>query len=356
VTDEQPLPADLPPGAADRQIVAIRDVIVCATGEEDHSIPLEEFYAHPPVGTDPEERFNGAVAEVDLGDGIKLGRVSDDDAERIMDACGPAGQNFSPVRQFGQRYAFYVDHSVEEATENLYGFDADRLGVALALSRLIRDNGFSYQYAARVIEHAATELTITPLAATEGHVVYRLHGGREWLDGEEAEALASLLAAYRSSELPPRVREALWRSEYASHMARGDIMLSTIVSGLEALLKVGRGRPENQFKQRATALAGDLGTEGVDEALCERAYAGRSDWVHASFEGAPTSEEERQRWVEDAAKMRDLLRGACRKAIEDADFSAVFRNGQTIKNRWPAPAPARRKRAVGERLRILLRG
>lgn len=238
-----PRPLDRPPGIADRQIVAIRDVIVCATGEDDHSIPIEEFYAHPPVGTEPAERFDGAVTAVDLGDGIKLGRASDDDAERIMDACAPAGQNFSPVRQFGQRYAFYIDHSVEEATENLYGFD-ERLGVALALSRLTRDNGFSYQYAARVIEHAATEPTITPLGATEGHVVYRLPGGdREWLDAPETRELASLLEAYRSIELPPRVREALWRSEYASHMARGDIMLATIVSGLEALLKVGRGRP-----------------------------------------------------------------------------------------------------------------
>jgi hypothetical protein len=188
-------------------------------------------------------------------------------------------------------------------------------------------------------------------------VVYRLPGGdREWLDAREAEELASLLAAYRSIELPPRVREALWRSEYASHMARGDIMLATIVSGLEALLKVGRGRPENQFKRRATALARDLGLEGVDEALCERAYDGRSDWVHASLDGDPGSEEKQQRWIDDAAKMRDLLRAACRKAIEDADFRAVFRNGQAIKRRWPAPVPERRKRTLRERLRILIRG
>lgn len=354
--DEQPPPSDLLPSAADWQIVAIRDVIVCATGEDDHSIPLEEFYAYPPVGTEPAERFNGAVLEVNLGDGIKLGRVSDNDAERIMDACAPAGQNFSPVRQFGQRYAFYINHLVEKATENLYDFDIDRLGVALALSRLIRDNGFSHQYAARVIEHAGTEPTIRPLAATEGHVVYRLHGGREWLDGAEAEELASLLEAYRSIELPSRVREALWRSEYASHMARGDIMLATIVSGLEALLKVGRSRPENQFKRRAAALACDLSVEGVDEALCERAYKGRSDWVHANLEGGPGSEKERRRWIDDAAKMRDLLRVACRKAVEDNDFRAIFRNGQAINRRWPAPAPKQRKRTLRQRFRILLRG
>jgi hypothetical protein len=323
-------------GLSDRQVVAIRDVIICASDPDDGAIPLEEFRAHPPVGTPPADRFDSAVLEVDLGDGIKLGRVSDDEAERVMNACTPAGQNFAPVRQFGQRYAFYREYSLEEIGEDLYGFDdGGKLGAAIALSRLVRDHGFSYQYAARVIEHAASEPTIRPLAATQGHVAYRLQSGREWLDGPEADGLAALLQAYDPAELPPRISEALWRSEYATRMSRGDIMLFTMVSGLEALLKVGHSQLSRQFKKRASALARDLRVEGVDKDLCERAYDGRSEWVHAVRGSVDIADEKAQLWVEEASKIRDLLRAACRKAIEDPEFRQVFTDDTAIEARWP---------------------
>lgn len=344
------------PSLGDRQIVAIRDVIVCAS-EHDNTVTREEFRGHPPVGMTPRPLYENSVPEVHLGGNIKLTQVPRAEAEQIMDACTPAGHNFEPIRQFGQRYAFVREYSVEEVVDDLFGFDdGGELGETLALSRLIRDNGFSYQYAARVIEHADGTPTIRYLDATEGHAVYRLHPGREWLDAPEAEEFALLLEAYRSAELPPRVREALWRSEYATHMRRGDIMLATIVSGLEALLKVGRGNLTRQFRKRVSALARELKIEGIDEALCDRVYDARSDWVHAGLDGGPSSEEEEQRWIKDTASMRDLLRAACRKAIEDSGFRSVFVDGAAIKRRWPVPAPERRRRTIAQRIRILLRG
>jgi hypothetical protein len=83
--------------------------------------------------------------------------------------------------------------------------------------------------------------------------------------------------------------------------------------------------------------------DGVDEALCGRMYAGRSDWVHGSHvalfgrEGeSDQSDEESERVIAEIAKMQEVLRAAIRKAIEDPDLGAVFTNNAAIAARWPA--------------------
>lgn len=77
-------------------------------------------------------------------------------------------------------------------------------------------------------------------------------------------------------------------------------MLPTLVGGLESLLKTQRHDLTVHFKRRATALAEELGIEGIDEEFCGRIYDGRSDWVHGSavalFGGGgdePTDEDSR---------------------------------------------------------------
>lgn len=331
-----------PPESGDRQIERVRDVIVCAA-ELDDTVGDTEWRQHPPVGA-PLHRFESAVAAVDLGEGITLKCLPHEEADAIMDACEPRGRNYDPTRLFSQRYSFVRVRSLDEVQANLFSFDEDgKLRSALALSRLIRDNGFSLQYAARAMRRADAESVICPFSASDGSAVYRLLPGREWLDGAEAEELAALLAACRSAELPPRVAEANWRSEYATYMHWAHIMLFTIVSGLESLLKVGRGYLTAQFKERATALAHELGVEGIHEGLCARMYGGRSDWAHGSHvalfgrAGAePITDEEERNLREEIEKMRDLLRAACRRAIEDPDFRAVFTDDTAIEARWPA--------------------
>ena len=108
-----------------------------------------------------------------------------------------------------------------------------------------------------------------------------------------------------------------------------------------------------QFKKRAPALAAESGSTRLDEDLAERLYDGRSDWVHGShvqlFAGpsagtdnpaeeeseGPQGSDERSALAE-VALLQDVLRGAVRRAIEDAGFRQIFVTDETIAERWPA--------------------
>jgi hypothetical protein len=117
-------------------------------------------------------------------------------------------------------------------------------------------------------------------------------------------------------------------------------MIPVIVSGLEALLKVGRRDLTAQFVTRAPALAADLGITGVDAALRAEMYDGRSDWSHGSnvalFESSgcdPTIEADEIRAK--IARLQDVLRAGIRRAIEVPEFGASFDSDEEIVTRWP---------------------
>ncbi|MFN8160589.1 MAG: hypothetical protein U0R52_06030 [Solirubrobacterales bacterium] len=58
------------------------------------------------------------------------------------------------MRQFGQRYSFVKEVLLEELEERHFAWDTDgTLDDALTLSRLVRDNGFSTQYAVRLLDY-----------------------------------------------------------------------------------------------------------------------------------------------------------------------------------------------------------
>ena len=44
-----------------------------------------------------------------------------------------------------------------------------------------------------------------------------------------------------------------------------------------------------------------------------------------------------RRILDEIAKMRDLLRAAIRRAIEDPEFRAIFTDDDALEKRWPAP-------------------
>lgn len=70
------------------------DVLIATTSHEAGT--LEEYRAHPPAGQPP----------VELGRGITIEQLPQDEADAYMDACEPRGMDPPAVRQFGQRYAF----------------------------------------------------------------------------------------------------------------------------------------------------------------------------------------------------------------------------------------------------------
>ena len=76
------------------------------------------------------------------------------------------GYNHDPTPQLGCRYAFVwaVDHQTYEADP--FGWDGDDLlWTAVVLSRLVRDNGYSLEYAARIIMCRDEVAEVIPVGA-----------------------------------------------------------------------------------------------------------------------------------------------------------------------------------------------
>ena len=343
-------------------IVRVRDLIVCV-GDPSIDVPMEEVYAHPPIGWQrrpgmTQERAPGEFVDtLDLGGDMVIEPLDRDTAELVMNACTPRGHYFLPVRQFGQRYSFVKEVALDELARHRFGWDTDgALSDALTLSRLVRDNGYSTQYAARLLDYEDGQRCIV-YVHRDDNSIYRLRRDREWLDAPEGRELAALLAAYQRcrEQLPPRVRRAMWRMAYAPRLRWADMVVPILISGMEALLKTGRHRLTEQFKTRASALATEVGVDGFDQDLAARLYDGRSDWVHGSHVQlfadssssveipgeekpeedplGPTGGNERSALAE-VALLQDVLRCAVRRAVEDAAFRQTFVVDETIAERW----------------------
>lgn len=292
---------------------------------------------------------------VDLGRDLRIDHLDYDEAELVMNACTPRGHFFAPIRQFSQSMAFVRDISLDSWRERPYHWDRD--GVirdALMLSRLVRDNSQSTQFAARIANFADGEQTVVYTIASETKHAYRLRRDRDWLDRDEGIQLRELLRAYWNlgDSLPERVRRAMWRTEYASWLRWADLALPILVGGLESLLKTDRHPSTGQFTARVLALAAELGFEGITREFCERMYEARSEWVHsahvrlfstgleaeqAAQQGAsegPATDAQAQA-VTDIARVQDVLRRAVRMCIEDKTFRDVFANNGRIRTRWP---------------------
>jgi hypothetical protein len=219
---------------------------------------------------------------------------------------------------------------------------------------MIRDNGYSTEYAARITDYEGGEQMVMYTLAAESKIAYRLRRDREWLDADEGIELGNLLATYWSAgELPARVSRAMWRAEYASWLRWGDLVVSSLAGGLEALVKTEQYKSTHQFVGRVPELAAEVGVDGVDRTLCERMYDARSAWVHGAhvrlFPTGQAADEEARReddstgpqtagqWkaLSEIARLQDVLRAAVRRCIEDAEFREIFADDDSIRSRWP---------------------
>ncbi len=337
-------------------VCRVRDVLMWTT--TDAEVSGEDLHAHLPIAfplADLDPSFSGAQP-VELGRGLRIDRLSDDDAELVMNACTPRGHFFAPIRQFGQRYSFIRDVALDEWRARPFRWDeTGEIGDALLLSRLVRDHSQSTMFAARIADFADGEQTVVYTLPSEGKSVFRLHSDRDWLDPDEGAELRELLRAYWAigeSALPARVQRAIFRVEYASWIRWSDLALPVLVSGLEALLKTDRGQATHQFKARVSALATDLGLDGMTAEFCERMCDARSQSVHgehvrlftsgpaqqqAAEEGAhegPLTDAQRSA-IRDIARVQDVLRRTVRRCIEEDDFRGTFESEDSIRNRWP---------------------
>jgi hypothetical protein len=341
-----------PPTSA--AVTRVRDVVVCVTNGT--TAAAEEFKAHPPIaGSAAARAYLGAGGVVELGGSIRIDRLEQDEATMVINACTPRGHYFFPVYQFGQRYSFIREIDLEERERDHYNWDPNRvLWNALVLSRLVRDNGYSTQFAARIADYEDGQQSMAYTLESESKHVYRLREDRDWLDAPEGEELGALLAAYWDIEdqLAGRVRRAMWRAEYASWLAWADLVVPVVVSGLESLLNTDPESVTAQFTHRVPALAEAVGVDGVSRGLCKRMYEARSAWIHGSHvrlfasgaervqqqqsgvQTGPASSKERDVLTQ-IAVLQGLLRAAVRRCLEDPAFHGIFEESERIRERWP---------------------
>ncbi|MGH3041083.1 MAG: hypothetical protein ACRDNG_04985 [Gaiellaceae bacterium] len=313
----------------------VRDILIVPTNPDPAAAEDPVWEAHSPVAWE-----GGAF---DLGGGITIQTIDNDEAEALMDASGPAGEHYRATRQWGQFYSFVREIGAAEYEETEDGFDAgNHLGETVALSRLVRDNFYCTEFAARVIEAPDRPRRIVPILSFENRLAYRLRNERFWLTEAEAGELAQLAATYwaEADELPGRVRRAFWHTERSSHSPYLEEATVRIVIGLEALLKTERHHATSQFTTRAPALAAELGLD-VGATDWDEVYAARSDAAHGAEVmlfaspgrapgGAPDPDA-----VASITVAQDVLRAAVRRAIEDDVFRANFDDVDAVRSAWP---------------------
>jgi len=125
---------------------------------QEWEVPDEEFDTRPPaVGP-----LDDDVRRRDLGGGVVLEFIGKEEAERIMDACEPRGENLENARQYRQCYTFVRANAPEPAVH----WDADgALRACIALSRLVRANAADTRYAARIEEAPGASRVIAPVGS-----------------------------------------------------------------------------------------------------------------------------------------------------------------------------------------------
>lgn len=290
---------------------------------------------HPSSGATPA----GSARAVELPYGIRIEQIPGDLAERLMDACEPKGENWVSTRQFSCVHA-YVRTAWKQGEEDIdpvHSWDHERrLYPCIQLSRLIRDNATSTEYAVqRLVRNDSTE-TLVPFEGYGSHVAHRLYPDRRgWLDEDEALELRRLLENFwEGPEWPDRVRRALRRVDAVTGERYLEDALPIAVGAMESLLKVGRAFLTAQFAGRVPKLAADMGVEDLDEQLCREIYNDRSAIVHGD-EVDLSESQDLDEFGRGFIALQETLRRTVRRAIEEPEFAARFADDQAVRAAWP---------------------
>jgi hypothetical protein len=285
----------------------------------------------------------GHDGHVELPYGVRIEQIEPRFAERLFIATAPPGENWPSHRLFHAVHAYARDAWNEgDPTAALNTWDHERrIWTTVQLSRLIRDNGTSTEYAAQLQIHADGSQRIAPFDGFESHVVYRLYPDRPgWLDVQEAVELRTLLNAYWSTPgLPDRVQRALRQADAIMGERYLEYALPLVVGGFESLLKIGRDFAKAQFSQRVPALAADVGVQlSVPE--CKDIYEDRSALVHGAGVDLKQPHEVNE-FGRRFNALQETLRRVVRRAVEDPKFAAVFSDDALITSRWPTSVTGR---------------
>jgi hypothetical protein len=287
----------------------------------------------------------GHAGPVELPYGVRIEQIDDALAERLFDATSPRGEDWSPTRSFHAVHAYVREVWTEDgghAADGVGRWDHERrLWPVAQLSRLIRDDNASTEYAVQRQIRADGSERLVPFDGYESHVVYRLYPEQAgWLDCDEAVELKALIEAFWSEpDLPARVRRALRQADAVTGERYVEDAMPQVVGAFESLVKIGHRFVTAQFSQRVPALVAEVGVE-LSVAECRDVYDDRSALVHGA--GLDLSvPHEFDEFGRRFNSLQEALRRVVRRAIEDRDFAAIFEDDARITQRWPATIKVR---------------
>ncbi len=158
------------------------------------------------------------------------------------------------VPSYQQTPLWGFEREVAMATYEEHPFAWDNDGTLIAtmkLSRLVVDNGYTPEFAARIVDHADGEQQVIPqwLHRLDLLPSYRLRYDRDWLTAGDAAALGQLVDAYwqKADGLPRQVKRALNLSEGVTHTNVYERALVLMMMALEALLNTNPGSVSKRF-------------------------------------------------------------------------------------------------------------
>jgi hypothetical protein len=320
------------PNEWDRRVL---DVVIHTTGAV-QGVPWALVESQPPVSD-----------RIELGNGVWVGKIGSELAQKTMDACDPPGfVHHPPTRQYGELYS-YVRERIMPLSES-FGWDEDqRVQTCVALSRLVHPTTLSLEYSARIVlrlDGGVDEIIPGPVMGFGSQVwLPTTNNYRNWLTEKDTVDLRKLLGIYPTLQgLPKRVGRALWYFQYAMQTYYLDVRWTLVCIALEALVHTGNRDSTLHFKRRIPQLAREFGIT-LTEDDAKRAYNERSSLAHgqglltpiAKTDSADNSIMETGPDTNLYPEIENILRTAVLVALQDREFQEIFCEDTKISARWP---------------------
>jgi hypothetical protein len=257
-------------------------------------------------------------------------------ASKVLQTCTFRGFDYpAPTLLFGQAVSL-VRRDPPEPEK--WDWDQDRrIRLVLHMSRLVHPVPAGPRYAARLwlsgkgeVERALPGHADNPVAHT-----FCTKGQRWYLTEQDACRTKDTLAKYNANEatFPNRVRQALWRYDYAFCEQYLDLRWLAMSAALEALVHTDKHRSTKQFSVRVAALAGQLAITGWNEQrLADMYHEYRCPAAH----GQDITKAEPD-VIADYVQFEDLVRRVLLRCVEDVGFCRHFASESSIRGRWPVP-------------------
>jgi len=280
-------------------------------------------------------------ARFELSDDIWIERLDTEFAKCIQRACEPANYNTYNDVHDRHLYAFMREPPQNEAIRDVGMISRDEavipLFTVIALSRLVRPTSTGDRYCANILPHPDADPTIQALQ-TRGVCpdVFLGDNSRDWLSPDDGLELRRLMSwVSKDKQILKRVHRAFWNHEQAMRTYYLDVRWNLVVSGLEALLTVGKYRVGPRFVRRVKKLAMEFGIDLSEDEL-EKAYTLRSELTHAQkflFDLHAVLPPNEHRPLYD--KLESLLRATVKKCFLDEAFGRNFADDAAVKAKWP---------------------